>query len=207
MLNGVRKEKSKLKAVLLQPLTLVDFIAHQKQNRDIHRVTEIAAATTFTTIPYDITKSSIAFFISEVLYKCIREEEADENLFEFLETHIQLLDQTDNNCKQFHHYFLMQLTRHLGFFPNGEYDNQHPVFDLREGIFIQNFPPYPEFVTDVQARLLFEIANCNFEKHHVLEMKSDERRELLLTILRYYELHALHGSKINSHKILEEVLG
>jgi hypothetical protein len=38
-------------------------------------------------------------------------------------------------------------------------------------------------------------------------MKNDERRELLQTILRYYELHALHGSKINSHKVLEEVLG
>lgn len=207
MLNGVRKQKSKLKAVLLQPLTIVEFIAHQKENRDIHRITEISGSPSFTNIPYDITKSSIAFFISEILYKCIREEEADDKLFSFLENHIQLLDQTQENCKQYHHYFLMQLTKHLGFFPHGEFNEQQTVFDLREGVFMEYFPPYPEFVTGTPAQFLFQMSNVDFENHHVIDMKNEERRVLLQTILRYYELHALHGSKINSHKVLEEVLG
>ena len=49
--------------------------------------------------------------------------------------------------------------------------------------------------------------NTDFENHRHIEMTSESRRELLNSILRYYELHALHGVKINSHKVLEEVLG
>lgn len=207
MLNGVRKAKSKFKANLLQPLSLVELIAHQKENRDIQRITEITAAPAFTNIPYDVAKSSLAFFIAEVLCKSIREEEANENLFQFLFQHIQLLDHIEVACKQFHHYFLMQLTKHLGFFPHGSYDEQHFVFDMRDGVYLAEFPPYPEFFTAQQAAFLYQISNADFDTHHLIEMNSENRKELLSNILYYYQLHALHGAKINSHKVLEEVLG
>lgn len=207
MLNGVRKAKSKFNANLLQPLSLVELIAHQKENRDIQRVSEITSAPAFNNIPYDVAKSSLAFFIAEVLYKSIREEEANENLFQFLFQHIQLLDQIKTSCKQFHHYFLMQLTKHLGFFPHGNYDEEFFVFDMREGVYLPEFPPYPEFFTSQQAALLFQISNTDFDAHQQIEMTTAARRELLNNILRYYELHALHGAKVNSHKVLEEVLG
>ncbi len=204
--NGVRKAKSKLKAGLLQPLTLVELVVHHKENRDIQRVTEINAAPQLISIPYDMVKSSIAFFIAEVLYKSIREEEANQNLFEFLSSHIELLDHTSESCKQFHHYFLMQLTKHLGFYPHGEYSDNCFLFDLREGIYLPSFPPYTEFVTGEQAMSLYKITSATFDEHHKITMTAAERRGLLQTILAYYELHALHGIKINSHAVLAEVM-
>jgi DNA repair protein RecO (recombination protein O) len=33
-------------------------------------------------IPYDVIKSSMAMFLNEVLYKSIRQQTADENLFD-----------------------------------------------------------------------------------------------------------------------------
>ncbi|MEO8149129.1 MAG: DNA repair protein RecO [Bacteroidia bacterium] len=207
MLNGVRKSKSKFKANLLQPLSLVELIAHQKENRDLQRVSDIIASPLLINIPYDVAKSSLAFFIAEVLYKSIREEEANKNLFAFLVNHIQLLDHSETSCKQFHHYFLMQLTKHLGFFPNGDCNDAFFVFDMREGVYLTALPPYPEFINSQQAILLHQITNSDFENHHQIEMSGEARRELLNNILHYYELHALHGAKINSHKVLEEVLG
>lgn len=205
--NGVRKAKAKFNPGLLQPLTIVELIAHQKEGREIQRVTELVGSPAFINIPYNVTKSSLAIFIAEVLNKSIREEEANENLFLFLIRNIELLEHTVNSCRQFHHYFLMQLTRQLGFFPHGEWNEEFFIFDMRDGIYLPAFPPYPEFITSQQAKLLWQITNADFENHHQIEMTSEARRELLSHILRYYELHTLHGAKINSHRILEEVLG
>src|SRR5660397_174261 len=68
MINAARSKKSKNKASLLQPLFLVDLVAYQKQSRELHRVKELKSNQPYQNIPFDITKSSLAIFLAEVLY-------------------------------------------------------------------------------------------------------------------------------------------
>ena len=84
ILNGVRNKKSKNKAAYLQPLSLVEIDANHKDNKGLQRVKTIEFEIPFNSIPFEIGKSSIAFFIAEILYKSIKEEEANIPLFEFL---------------------------------------------------------------------------------------------------------------------------
>jgi len=112
IINGVRSgRKGKGRMALLQPLTLLDLVAYHKENAEIQRISQYP----YETIPYDVRKSTMAIFLSEVLYKCVREEGPSEELFEFLSNAMQVFDHLDEHYQNFHLQFLFRLSRFLGF--------------------------------------------------------------------------------------------
>ena len=206
MLKGVRKPKSRINMAMLQPLTLIEFVSNHKPNKTLHFITELSTAPAYQTIPYDVNKSTIAFFLAEVLCKSIREEEANTQLFQFIRQHLLWLDANAANCKQFHHYFLVQLTQHLGFFPDGSFDTGHTFFDLREGVFLFQMPLHPDFIAADDARLLHFFMQSNLQTHQQITTTHTQRKTLLTHVLSYYYHHNLYGSTIKTHQILEEIM-
>ncbi|RZL99900.1 MAG: DNA repair protein RecO, partial [Pedobacter sp.] len=69
LINGVKKPRAKISMNMLQPLHLVDMVVYHKNNQGIQRVSELRPAPVFSTIPYDIIKSTVTIFLNEVLYK------------------------------------------------------------------------------------------------------------------------------------------
>ena len=65
--NGVRSAKAKHKMALFQPLTLLDLEVYHKPGKGLHRISEAKCYYPYQQIPFDIIKSSIALFLSEVL--------------------------------------------------------------------------------------------------------------------------------------------
>src|SRR4051812_33656990 len=94
LVNGVRSKKAKIKSGLLQPLSLLDMVVYHKDRGGLQRIKELRQATggQFSTIPFDVVKSSVVIFINEVLYKSVKEEEANPQLFDFIFHALQLLD-------------------------------------------------------------------------------------------------------------------
>ncbi len=74
IVNGARSTKSKGKIAFYQPLTLLDLVVYKKKNSGINRISEVRCSQPLKTIPYEITKSSQGVFLSELLYKCIKED-------------------------------------------------------------------------------------------------------------------------------------
>ena len=138
IIKGLRSKKSKIKANLFQPLFLLDMEIYYKMNRNLQSVKEIKNISPFSTIPYDYNKNAMAIFLAEVLYKTIKEEEANINLFEFLFNSIKLFDTLDNKFINFHLLFLINLSRYLGFYPNNNFSEYKVFFDLKNGEFVEN---------------------------------------------------------------------
>ena len=213
LINGVRSKpahprggKAKVKANILQPLSLVDMIVYHKEKNVLQRIREVSSNHPFSSIPYDIPKCSIALFIAEILYKSIREEEANANLFEFLFHSIQILDLTTGNCANFHLLFMLQLTKHLGFYPNGKYSDKFNFFDLREGVFLERQPDHPHFIPPPIGAYLNLLSETSFEKLNQINIKPDHRKRLLEHLIEYYELHLSNMNEVKSHRILETVM-
>jgi len=213
LINGVRSKptrtrgrKAKVKANILQPLSLVDMIIYHKEKNGLQRIREVSSNHPFSSIPYVISKSSIALFIAEILFKSIREEEANTNLFEFLFHSIQILDLTTGNCANFHLLFMFQLTKHLGFYPNGKYSDKFNFFDLREGVFIEEQRGNPHVIPPPLSAYLNLLSETSFERLNQISIKPDHRKRLLEHLIEYYELHLPNMKKIKSHRILETVM-
>ena len=117
MAHSIRGKKAKFRSNLLQPLTLLELEMYHKEKREIQQLKEIHNYIPYTSIPVDPYKSSQAMFLSEILYKVLREEEPNPDLYDFLEHGLQFLDVADQHTVNFHLLFLVQLTRYLGFYP------------------------------------------------------------------------------------------
>ncbi|RZL17179.1 MAG: DNA repair protein RecO [Pedobacter sp.] len=207
LINGVKKPKARIHINMLQPMHLLDMVAYQKGNGGVQRVSEARPMPAFRSIPYDIIKSTIIQFLNEVLYKSIRQQGADEQLFDFIYNSTCWFDELEKADVNFHLSFLMKLTRYLGFAPSITYREDHLYFDLQEGDFTSLTPLHPYFIEKDEAKILIALYTISFEHLGSLTISSIMRRNLLEKILLYYRLHTASFSDIRSHYILEEVLG
>ena len=69
-----RSRKAAVKSVLFQPLSFIEFEADYRLNATLYRIKEAKSFYPFSSIPYDPYKSSMALFLSEFLYRAVREE-------------------------------------------------------------------------------------------------------------------------------------
>ncbi len=207
IIKGVRKSKSKNKLSLLEHLSLIEIVAYHKNlSPGLKTVKEIKSLYQFQTIPFDIHKSSIALFINEILYKSLKEDDKNDVLFDFLYQSIQFLDVCQNKYNNFHLLFMLQYAKILGFYPRNNFDMKHTFFNLNEGLFQSDTPLDAEFISLPCSELLNRLQTCSFEHLSDLEISSTDRRVLLEKLILFYRLHIDGFAKINSLKILQEIL-
>lgn len=150
----------------------------------------------------DPVKSSVALFLADVLNKALREEEPNEELFDFLSNHIQLLDVSDQGIGNFHLYFLLRLSRHLGFNPGIPPAGEELWFDLTLGTFSTSPPLHGSHLTPDLTSLLIRFLSCPASELSDIVIDRHKRVELLDGILRYYYHHLEGLGEIKSHKVL-----
>lgn len=69
IIRGVRSGKSKNKASYLQPLSLVQLTAQYQEKKNLHTVRSIQLDILYSSLPFDIAKTSIAFFYCRSIIK------------------------------------------------------------------------------------------------------------------------------------------
>ena len=134
ILRGVLKSrKGKFRVAYFQPLTILQLDVDHKPLRDLNYIREVKPVVHPVDNTQDVVRGGIVMFLSEVLTHVLKEEESNPLLFEFLETSIHWLNETDypNN---FHLKFLIELTKYLGFYPDiPDRLPSEAVFDLQRG--------------------------------------------------------------------------
>lgn len=206
LINGVKKSKGRIRMNMLQPLHLLDMIVYHKPSGNIQRISELRNDPVFESIPYDVVKSSLAIFLNEVLYRSIRLHSADERMFEFLYRSIEVLDHLKTGLANYHLWFLLQVTRYLGFYPESRSASGSRYFDLKDGIFTKSLPLHVHVMQGSIVNHFLSLLSCNTEALGHVKMSPSERKELLTKILEYYHLHVDNMGEIRSHLVLEEVL-
>lgn len=198
--NAFSGTKNKTKAVFFQPLTQLEIVAVHKNKGTLEHFREIKTSYLYQTIPTNIVKSSIVIFLSEVFHYCIREEEENIALFEYLETSLQWLD-THNQISDFHLQILTDITRYLGFYPASGKDSK-PYFEMINGTFTGEFGL--NCLNENETRLFKKL--LNLKRNHPEPAFSVSERQLLLKILMdYYTLHLDGFKRPKSIEILKQV--
>lgn len=205
LINGVKKPKAKIRQNILQPLHLLEMVVYHKSAGSIQRAAEIRNAPVFQTVPYSIVKSSIALFLTEVLYKSVRQQGTDEQLFDFVFHAVVLLDKTEQGLHLFHILFLLRLTKYLGFYPDLSRTGAS-YFDLQEGSFTTVMPLHANILESEESHWWAVLLSAKFEDLQFLKVTAQVRKALLRNVLRYFQLHIDNFNEIKSHLVLEEVL-
>lgn len=203
MLKGILSaKKGKIRKAHFQPLSLLRIQFQHKNKGGLNFIKELKVDPPYQSIYTTIEKNTIALFLSEVLYKSLREEEANPLLFEYLENAFLWLDSHDNSAN-FHLLFLIKLTQFLGIYPNQE-ENQGNYFNLESGCFSEH-QPIEHHLEGTTASVLRELLGMNFATVNLPKLNQQSRQELLNALVHYFELH-LHGfSKPKSLEILHQI--
>jgi DNA repair protein RecO (recombination protein O) len=205
LISGVKRKKSRVRLNMLQPLTLLSMVAYHKDNKGLHRLSEIRQEPLFESIPYDMKKVSVVFLMNEIILKTIRESEANKKLFSFLEDAILFLDKTTRTAESFYISFMVHLAKELGFAPGGKFSEQKRFFDLKDGIFQNEIPHHPHWLEPGVSRNFFLLMRTPIDESHTLGFSSLERKQLRTALIMYYRLHVEGFVSSRSQKIMEEV--
>ncbi len=207
MVSGVKGKKSAIKPSHLMPLSLLELEVYHQQNKGLQRIKELKSWPVLHTLHFQMEKQTLAMFVSEVLSKCLREEDQrDDSLFSYLFHTIQLLDLSEGSMVNFPNTFLLHLSKYLGFFPKENYSETCSDFSLQEGIFIANAPRTADYCKGETALALANLCQMNFEESGNLPIPAPVRRDLLQKLIRYFQLHLMMFGDLKSPAVLHEVL-
>ena len=207
LINGVRKRKSTFKKNLFQPLFLLDLEVYYRPGRDLQRIKDARLNMPFEHIPFEITKSSQAMFLSEILMKCLKEEEANEELFDFLYHAIALMDMKKDGIANYHLAFLFHLTQFLGVSPQTSSSDQTVFFDLLSAAFSISEPYHNQYMDAETTANFKQLFKFDMGKVEMLSFTNRQRTALLSQLLIYYKIHLDFAGDLKSLAVLKEVLG
>ncbi|HEY1038720.1 MAG TPA: hypothetical protein VGF30_04905, partial [Bacteroidia bacterium] len=103
-----------------------------------------------------------------------------------------------------HLYFLIELSKHLGFYPQNNFTAEHPYFDLLEGAFVEKIPQHPNYLSQQSGMLLSDLLMVDLRNIRYYNISKAERDDLLNNLLLFYRLHVAGVHEIKSLAVLRD---
>ncbi len=204
LMNASRGAAARNKAVIMQPLFIVEVDGYMRKTREIQRIKECRLAHPYATLPYDIRKSTQAIFLAELLFRVLQEQESNCALYDFVEESLLFFDRMESGISWFHLWFMVHLTGFMGILPNLE-DKGGTWFDLRKGTLVSPKPPAGEGMDSGTTRLLQELTGMKIGDLSGARLNSGCRKMLLYNLISYYQIHFESMGAMHSHEVLKEV--
>lgn len=205
IVNGVRSKKSKIRLSFFQPLSILELDVYYKPNREIQRIKDLRNYLPLQAIHNDMVKSSIAIFISEIIYKSLREIEPNKPLFDFLYHSIHLLDIKTDGIESYHLVFLLVLSKYLGISPQMADKDKPKQIDDGDSAELNDNLQYSFLMSDEEVKGLNELYKYSFEGLEKIKISNSTRSSLLDKLVEYYQIHLEGIGSIKSLAVLKEV--
>ena len=203
LLKGVFKSKKGYsKVAYFQLLSQLQLVADHKSKRSLQYIKEVKSNYLYNSLHTNVLKGAIVMFLAEVLSTSLQEEEQNDTLYNYLEATLQWLD-TNDSYANFHLLFLLNLSKHLGFYPD-KTNMESPYFNLYDGEF-QLTKVGKHSVFGENLTLLKQLLGIGFDALEDVKINSKQRQSFLSLILLYFELHLGSFKKPKSLQIFNEV--
>jgi DNA repair protein RecO (recombination protein O) len=136
IVNGVRTQSKTSKAHFFQPSSILEMEVYHNDLKNLQRIKELKWSYLYKNILSDVTKNSVALYMVELLQKCLKQPEANTDLFNFSEDAFMQLDIAENEVTaNFPIYFAIQLAHFFGLSVQDNYSAERNYLNISEGIF------------------------------------------------------------------------
>jgi DNA repair protein RecO (recombination protein O) len=200
LFQGARKKKG----VVLFPLAPVECEIYKRSDSSMPKMTSCTLAQTVMEIPFDPIKSSIAFFMAEIIQKTIQKGHPEHGLLEFLWTEIGFIEES-RELTNYSLWFLAAYTKFLGITPAVE-EKEPRVFDVLGGKFQTLRPKHPAYFEGEEIHWLETFLLADRSVALAAHIPTTTRARLLDIWLAYYEQHLQGLSKLKSLDVIRTVL-
>ena len=169
---------------LFLPLNVLEADIVETSKSTLYTARNLSAKHPLLGIRNNLFKNSMTMFMSEVLYRVVKDGASEQGLFEWCEKDILLLDAIQTDFSNFHIRFLLELAVTLGFSPEAQ--------DLMPFVG-EHYPVVERFMT------------LPFAESMLIPLNGAVRNEIAEEILRYIEFHTESAVNVNSLKVLREL--
>lgn len=169
---------------LLLPLNILEADITESSKSTLFTARNLVLRHPLLGIRNNLHKNTMTMFLSEVIYRVVREGASEQGLYEWMKGQILLLEAIDSDFSNFHIRFLLELTVALGFSPESK-----------------DLIPFAETAPGVINRFM----DSPFAESMLIPLSGPERNKICEDVLRYIEYHTESTLTINSLKVLREL--
>lgn len=198
--------KGKTNINIFQHFFQVEFEGIYKPNRDIQTIRETQLLHTYHDLPYNVIKTTIAMFVSELLIKCLYDQEENPELFMFLIKSGLILDNSPVTGN-FPIVFMKELAQFLGFKPENNFSEERHIFDMERGYYTLKPPDHSHYLVGENAKNMHKLLSHDLINHSEMKSTKAEREILMEFMINYYRYHIENFGDMKSLAVLKEVFG
>ena len=169
---------------LFQPLSVLDAEVVENPKSDLWRIRSPKSRYPLLSIRTDMRKTAMVMFMSELLYRTIKDGDSEPGLFDWCAKSILALESMEDNFSNFHLRFVLELAMQMGF--EAGMDNLEPFAG----------DCYPKLKALVQS---------NFCESMMLPLNGKDRTAIAGVLVKYLGYHMETDINIRSLKILSEL--
>lgn len=169
---------------LFLPMSILDAEVIENPKSDLWRVRNVSSLHSLNSIRTNLYKNTMALFMSEVLYRTVKDGDGYDGLFEWAVKSVLTLESLENDFSNYHLRFLLELASALGFQPSQE--------DLA--------PFAGEHLKDINSLLTLSLADSM-----LLPLNGKSRNGIADALLHYLSHHTESNINVQSLAVLSEV--
>ena len=199
------KISSKTAMALFLPLNILEAEVTENSKSDLWYARNFVSVTPLNGIRGNIHKNTMTLFMSEVLYRVVKDQTNEDGLADWLKSQILTLDALQADFANFHLLFLLNLCAALGFDPDTTglapfISSCHP--ERSEGSARSEGSSAGRNLQALEALLRMPFAEAL-----LLPLTGADRNAIAESILKYIEYHTESAVNVRSLAVLREIYG
>lgn len=201
MVNSISRKKGVVNAAMILPLSQLELVVTHRGKGTLERIKEARIGLPYRSLHTDPLRNAVALFLAELLSRALREAGADQAKFDFIAHECAALDGLAYVPPHFHLSFMLELMKHLGFYPDQNKANTAPYFDMVEGYFTQFKPLHPYYMDEPTTAALRAVLQRGLD----VKIPKALRKQLLHQLLQYYRIHLAEFGELKSVEVLTDL--
>lgn len=188
------KNKKNFKSSYFQPGNFIEILFYNKSNRNMQTVAKTAFIKQWKSISKDLIKISYVMAIIELTEKCIKDYDANKELFDQLLESILIIDKKQDQLNLVFWNYQYQLLRILGFKP----DFEQPELDM-------NLLPNP-FDGPNSKNIFTDFEKRSIDFNSKYKITNGDRSSISSYLNRCLGIHFEGVDKLKSFEVLKQCI-
>ena len=180
------KVSPKTAMALFLPLNILQAEVTENPKANLWYARNFVSITPLNGIRGNIHKNTMTLFMSEVLYRVVKDQTNEDGLADWLKGQIMTLDALQADFANFHLLFLLNLCAALGFDPDAA-----------------GLAPF----VDNNLQSVEALLSLPFTEALLLPLTGADRNAIAESILKYIEYHTESAVNVRSLAVLREIYG
>lgn len=171
---------------LFLPLNILQAEVTENPKSDLWFARNFVSISPLNGIRSNIHKNTMTLFMSEVLYRVVKDQTNEDGLADWLKGQILTLDALESDFANFHLLFLLNLCSALGFDPD-----------------TAGIAPF----ADIHLAQVENLLKRPFAEAMLMPLSGADRNAIAESILKYIEFHTESAVNVRSLAVLREIYG